>query len=342
MVQVANLHQQWIKTAFFSVIILFAVTGMAQKSAQDMNLQGNVRRLFTHKHQAKDIVIENNTIVSYEKVKLLNHVDYIFEKNGALLAENNFNKEDLIDISYIYEYDEAGRLIDLTIARAGKILIGRVEYKYDKDGKKTQEIEFDNADSLKSTTVFRYDSLGNLVNEKLYNKTNRLGKDIHYQHDERGNVVFVNNLKLTAASKPYQEIQRFDDRNNLIYKSFTRNDTLKWEYFASYNKSDSLIYEEVKNGEGKQEAYSKLTFKNDRRISLEQYNYDADVQKFETYYEYDKSGKLFTEKLYTANKKMLVTVRTYFYDEKGNWIYCLEEDKINKTSNVSSRRFNYF
>jgi len=331
-----------IKTVVFSVIILFTSMVSAQKSASDMHLQGNVRRLFTHKHIAKDIVIENNTIVSYEKVKLLNHVDYIFEKNGALLAENSFNKEDIIDISYIYEYDGFGRLVDLTIARSGKILVGRVEYKYDKDGKKLQEIEFDNKDSLKSTTVFKYDSLGNLVNEKTYNKTNRLAKDVYYQHDERGNIVFLNSVKISSASKPYQEVQKFDDRNNLIYKSFTSRDTLKWEYFASYDKSDSLIYEEIKDGEGKLESYSELTFNKNKRISLKQYHRESGETGFETYYEYDKSGKLLAEKLYTSNKKMLVTVRTYFYDEKGNWIYCLEEDKINKTSNVSSRKFNYF
>jgi hypothetical protein len=332
-----------LKMAIFSALFFCVFTAKSQKTAQDMNLQGNVRILFIHKYLAKDIVIENNNLVSYEKEKLLHHVEYIFEKNGLLLAENRFNAQDIIELSFIYEYDEHNRLIETTYARGGKILVGRIEYQYNKDGKKTQEIEYDNQDSLKTTTVYQYNTSGNLISAKTYSKANKLIKDIHYQHDERGNVILTNSAKVNMyLSKPYQEVQKFDDRNNLIYKSFTEQDTLRWEYFASYNKNDSLIYEEVRDGEGKQQSYSKLTFKKNKRTSLKQYNSKAEISGFETYYQYDKKGRLLTEKLYISNKKQLFSVRTYYYDEKGNLIYCLEEDKINKVNILHLRRYSYF
>ena len=330
-------------TAFYSVLFFCIATATAQSTTADMNLKGNVWRLFTNKHQAKNIVIENNKLVSYEKTVLLNHVDYIFDKKGALLAENTFNKQDIIDISYIYEYDKSGRLTEKTIAKSGKILVERTEYKYNPDGKKLQEIDFDNRDSLRSSIAYKYDSLGKLISEKTYNNVNRLIKNIEYQYDEWGNLLLENSLPTNVyLNRPYQKVQKFDSKNNCIYKSYTRQDTLQWEYFASYNKKDSLIYEEVKDGNGNLQSYSKLTYRKNRRIALVQHQRDAVVPIIETHYQYDKAGKLLTEKLYTPNNKQLLVIRTYFYDEKGNWIYCLEEEVINKVKNVFSRRFNYF
>ena len=128
-----------IKTSGILVFILCVFTADSQTTATEMYLRGNVSKLYTYRHAAKNIVIENNTLVSYEKEKLLHHVDYIFDKNGLLLAENRFDNQDIINLSYIYEYDEFGRLIETTIAASGKILHGRTEYKYDKNGKKIKE-----------------------------------------------------------------------------------------------------------------------------------------------------------------------------------------------------------
>ena len=332
-----------VKMLVFLLFLLVAIEAKPQTSAQDMGLKGNVRVLITHKHVAKNIVIENNTLVSYEKLKLLHHIEHIFDKNGAMLAENRFDYQDIIDISFIYEYDASGKLIDLTVAKAGKILVGRTEYKYDKDGKKTQEIEYDNLDSLKTTTVYKYDSSGNLINEKVYNKIFFVSKDVNYQYDANGNLILVNCPKMNVGNgKPYKEVQKFDDKNRLIYKSYTRLDTLKWEYFASYNKNDSLIYEELKDGNGNLQSYSKLTFKKNKRISLKQYNYKAEFTQIDTYYQYDKQGRLLTEKLYTPDKKELLSVHTYFYDEKGNRIYCVEENKAKRVSIVHAWRFIFY
>jgi len=330
------------KTSIFCILIFCVVSAMPQSSVSDMRLNGKVRIMFSYKHQVKNIVIEDNKLLPYDKDKLLHHVEYIFDKNGALLAENRFDKQDIIDISFIYEYNEAGKLIDLTIAKAGKILVGRTEYQYNKDGNKTQEIEYDNRDSLKTTTIFKYDSLGKLISEKMYNNANRLVKDIHYQYDKRGNLISVNSLKTTnLANKPYQEIQKFDNRNNLIYKSFTQFDTLKWEYFATYNKNDSLTYEELKDGMGKLQSYSKLTFKKGKRILLKQYKQNSE---WETTYQYDKNGRVFVEKIYScvSNKKILFSTRTYFYDEKENLIYCIEKDEITGFNLVHYQRYIYF
>ena len=330
---------------FVCCLLLVAVAGKAQTTAYEMNLQGNVSKIMIYKHIANSIVIENNTVVSYEKGRLLNQVEYFFDKNGLLLAENRYDNRGVVNISYIYEYDAAGRLIDKTVAQSGKYLQGRTEYQYNKEGKKIKELSYNDKDSLRTTIVYQYDSFGNLALEKMYNMSNRLIKEIHYQHDERGNIVFVNSIKvpIIVAQKPYQEVMKFNEKNKLIYKSFTEQDTLRWEYFASYNKNDSLIHEEVKDGNGEQQSYSQLAFnKKNQRISMKQYHQLTEGLGMETYYQYDKQGKLHSEKVYASNKKEPLIIRTYFYDDKNNWIYCVEEDKVKNEKIVYYRRVNYY
>jgi DNA-binding XRE family transcriptional regulator/ribosomal protein L25 (general stress protein Ctc) len=308
-----------------------------------MQLKGSVRRLYAYSHLAKDIVVNKNTLVSYEKGKVLNHIEYIFERNGLLLAENKFDDKDVISYSYIYTY-ENDKLVDVTRAYAGKFQIQRTEYRYDKTGKKYQAIVYDNKDSLQNTIVYKYDTLDNLVEKKTYNTLNWVTIDTRYQYDDRGNCIFVDNLKTgTYNNKPYQEVRRFDDRNNLIYQSFTRQDSLKWEYIARYNGKDSLIYEEVKDGDGEMLSYSELKYnKRNKRILLRQYKQDEKILERETHYKYDKNGNLYQETLYEAKSKTPLLTQTYFYDDKGNWIYCLEKDIKTEMIIVHSRRIIYY
>jgi hypothetical protein len=323
------------------VLHIFAATG--QETASSIHLKGNIRKLYSYTYLAKDIVINKNTIVSYEKEKVLSHIDYIYEKNGILLAENRFNNHDVIDRSSIYTY-ENDRLVDHTRALAGKYQISRTAYKYDKEGRKIQSLVYDGKDSLENTIVYKYDSLNNLINEKTYNQINWLITEKRYQYDDNGNCILLENLKTgRLVNKPYREIQKFDDRNNLIYKSFAFEDSLNWEYTARYNQIDSLIYEEVKDGKGQIISYSELKYnKYNKRILLKQYKQGAVIPEIETHYKYDKKGDLSTETVYTPNKKDPFLTRTYFYDDRGNWIYRLEKDKITERNILHYRRIIYY
>jgi hypothetical protein len=168
--------------------------------------------------------------------------------------------------------------------------------------------------------------------------------DIRYQYDERGNCVFVDNLKTgRRTNRPYREVQRFDNRNNRIYKSYTVEDSLKWEYIARYDKKDSLVYEAVLDGEGNTVSWSKLKYnRRNKRVALYQYKQDAKMPETETHYTYDKEGKLYTETVYDSKNKVSLVTRTYFYDDKGNWIYCVEKDKRIEIESVLSRRIVYY
>ena len=328
------------------LVLLFVTSYIllqAQQTVSDMGLQGNVKRLYTYKHIADSIKIENDTTVSFRKLVLLEHIEYIFEKNGLLLAENRFDREkDLIEISYIYTFDEKDQLIEETRARMGQFLAGRTEYKYDKEGRKSQGLVFDYQDSLRNTVSYKYDSSGNLISEQTFNMIFIKIKDLLHHYDARGNRILSINLVTRAHSnKPYREVQKFDEQNNLIYKSYAEKDSLFWEYFAKYNAQNSLIYEELKDGKGITTLRSDLKYdKNNNKISLKQYNKDLG-QETETRYKYVK-GKLQSESVYSAKTKELLKTKTHFQDAQNNWIFCIEEDKKTGITIVHSRRISYF
>jgi hypothetical protein len=336
-------YLKWIRIFVFVCFVVQVFAADGQETVLSIQLKGSVRRLYAYTHLAKDIVINKNTLVSYEKGKVLNHVEYIFGKNGALLAENRFDDKDVISRSYIYTY-ENDKLVDITQAYAGKFLIQRTEFKYDKTGKKYREFVYNNKDSLQKTIVYEYDTLDNLVAKKTYNILHWVTIDTRYQYDDRGNCILVDNLKTaTYSNKPYQEVRRFDDRNNLIYQSYTLQDSLNWEYIVRYNKMDSLIYEEVRDGEGNLLSYSELKYnKHNKRILLKQYKRDIEISERETHYKYNKEGNIHTETVYDTKNKTPFLTRTYFYDDKGNWIYCLEKDKRTAMTLVHSRRIIYY
>ena len=330
----------------FIFILFFIISCLslhAQQTASDMNLQGNVRRLYTYKHLADSIKVENKTDVSFRKLELLEHIEFIFEKNGLLLAENQFDKEkDLVELSYIYTFDDKENLIEVTRARMGRFLVGRNEYKYDKQGRKTQGLVYDYQDSLKNIINYKYDSLGNLISEQTFNMIFMKIKDLLHQYDEKGNRILTINLYTsTYNNKPYREVQRFDERNNLIYKSYTEKDSLRWEYFAKYNVNDSLIYEEVKDGNGITTTRNELKYnKNKKRISLKQYSKALDLS-INIHYKYVK-GQLQSETVYSQDTKELLKTKKYFYDSLGNWTFCIEEEKKTGSTIVHSRRMSYF
>jgi hypothetical protein len=333
------------KMAGMILICLFFVWGMnAQKTASDMQLQGNVKRLYTYKHTATDVVVENNKLVSYQKEKQISHIEYIFDKTGNLLAENRFdNTKDLINFSYIYTYDDQNRLIEITLAHLGKFLVGRTEYSYDKAGNKKQALGYNDRDSLKNTVIYQYDSMGNCIMERTFNTIYLVIKELQHQYNERGQCTLSVNLKtLDRTNLPFREIQRFDDSNNLIYKSFfNEHDSLQWEYSARYDKLDSMLYEEVKDGTGTLTNWSALKYnKRHQRILLRQYHYQTGMTR--TVYSYDKTGKLIKAEVFVPKIKTPVIIRTYLYDDQGNWIACIEENLPAASWIVSVRRVVYF
>lgn len=327
---------------YFSTFHL-EINAQEVRTSSDMHLKGKIWRIDTYRHVADSVQVKDN-VVSYKKMQLLNHTQFLFSKDGLLQAENRFKvDEDIIELSFIYTFDEQNRLIDITRATFGKFLAEMAEYQYDEEGKKIKGLVFDHQDSLQNTIIYTYDFSGNLIRETTYNVMNRKIKELVCQYDEKGNCISVRNVKTTArANKPYREIQKFDKRNNLIYKSlYDENDSLKWEYFAEYNPQDSLYYEEVKDKNGIITHRSDLKYnKYHNRISLKLYN-NKNGEMYSRY-KYDKQQRLLLEEKFLHGEKKPFLTKKYIYDTHNNWIFCIEESNYTNEIIINSRRIEYY
>ena len=324
----------------------FNVYAQEIRTSEGMHLKGKVWRVDTYQHIADSVQIKDN-IVSYKKVQLLNHVQFLFSKDGLLQAENRFNKsEDIIELSFIYMFDEKNQLVDVTRATFGKFLAGMTKFEYDKEGKKTKGFVYDHEESLQNTITYTYDVSGNLIRETTQNKEYRKIKELVYQYDGNGNRISVKNMKTSARSNtPYREVQKFDERNNLIYKSFyDENDSLQWEYFADYDSQDSLYYEEVKEKNETISHRSELKYdKYHNRLSVKLYgNENGKIQEQYSHYKYDKQQRLLQEEKFLPGAKKPFLTKKYFYDEHNNWIFCIEEDTRTGGIIVNSQRIAYY
>jgi hypothetical protein len=330
---------------YFSTFHL-EINAQEVRTSADMDLKGKVWRIDTYRHVADSVQVKDNA-VSYKKLQLLNHTQFLFSKDGLMQAENRFSlDEDIIELSFIYMFDEQNRLIDVTRATFGKFLAGMTEYQYDKEGKKIKGLVYDHQDSLQNIINYTYDFSGSLIRETTHNMSHRKIKELIYQYDEKGNCISVQNVKTSArANKPYREVQKFDERNNLIYKSFyDENDSLKWEYFAEYNLQDSLYYEEVKDKNGITTHRSDLKYnKYHNRISLKLYSKKNDeIREMYSRYKYDKQQRLLLEEKFLSGEKKPFLTKKYFYDTQNNWIFCIEENKQTGRIIVHSRRIEYY
>lgn len=322
-----------------------AINAQEVRTSADLHLKGKVWRIDTYQHVADSVQIKDNT-VSYKKLQLLKHIQHIFSKDGLLQAENRFdNVDDVINFSFIYTFDEQNRLIDITHATFGKFLAGMTKFQYDKEGKISKGLVYDHQDSLQNTISYTYDFSGNLIRESTYNMIHIKIKELVYQYDERGNCISTRNMKTRAqANKPYRELQKFDERNNLIYKSsYDGNDSLEWEYFARYDSQDSLYYEEAKDKNGVIFHRSELKYnKNHNRISLKLYSNKNGEREIYSRYKYDKQNRLHLEEIFLPKEKKPFMIKRYFYDTLNNWIFCIEENKQTGGIIVSSRRISYY
>ncbi len=311
-----------------------------------MHLKGKIWRIDTYRHVADSVQVKDNA-VSYKKTQLLNHTQFLFSKDGLMQAENRFSlDEDIIELSFIYMFDEQNRLVDVTRATFGKFLAGMTKFQYNKEGKRIKGLVYDQQDSLQNTITYTYDFSGNLIRETTHNMIHRKIKEFIYQYDEKRNCISIKNIKTTArANQPYHEIQKFDERNNMIYKSFyDKNDSLVWEYFAHYDSQDSLYYEEAKDKNGITTHRSDLKYnKYHSRISLKLYsNKNGEIREMYSRYKYDKQQRLLLEELFLPGEKKPFLTKKYFYDTHNNWVFCIEESKQIKEIIVNSRRIEYY
>ncbi|MCQ2192717.1 MAG: hypothetical protein MJZ23_07675 [Paludibacteraceae bacterium] len=71
------------------------------------------------------------------------------------------------------------------VVNSGKKSLDHVS-KYDKDGNKIEEIEYDKAGDKKSRTTYKYNANGKCVEEQHFDKFNKLEKTVKIEYNTAG------------------------------------------------------------------------------------------------------------------------------------------------------------
>ncbi len=348
---------------FFLISLLSTIVAFSQtigKEEYEKNLKGPVKsiRIVTYKaldkgggHYDKGDVEKgmDNFLVNYDrKGNMIKKTAYY--PNGSIWWTAN----------YIYEGSDVKKkeppLPKITIRpeKGEEGFKGKVTYRYDKKGQKTEEASYDAKGVLLWRYVYRYDNKGNQIERDSFDSQGNLIGREQCRYDLRTNLILEKTIN-TKSQLAYQCKWEYDDKGKVIKKEeyFTDHiapekinslieDELRikgvlWKKFVySYdskgNRTEVNVYdakesersfnsisstqESPKEEKPKQPSYDELP--NPKLFFVEEYNNVGALWKKDVY-TYDQNGKI-TQVKTIDNKSKPQFNYTYMYDDKGNEI----------------------
>ena len=241
-------------------------------------------------------------------------------------------------------------------------LKGRVTYRYDKKGQKTEESSFDAKGALLWRYVYRYDTRGNVAERDSYDNQAVLVSRESNRYDSNNHIIEkVITMKNQTA---YKCTWKYDDKGNPMEKEeyFTELMTpekldrlvidevntkgvlrkkLKYTYDAKGNRTEVNIYDAQERVTAKpsaaapapkQEETSKEPtyeeIEDPKLLFTNEYDNLGNLWKKDTYV-YDKAGQILEVKSVDNEQKPFFRY-AYKYDSRGNEIERINYDKSNE------------
>lgn len=207
------------------------------------------RNVFTY-------LIKNDTITQ--------SAAHIYDNDGDLVADFDFNNSGIVNMSTIFIYDTAGRVKrGYTYNNSGK-LINRYEYGYYADQNKIVFIKYDNQDSVEYTIDYNYSQNYDISDYKSAIKRSRDGIELIYVEK-----IFDQNDLLIE-----KKVNQYEHKNFFSYK-YDYNIDGSLNKITKLNKAGEVetitYYTYNYNG---LLALIKTTDKHDKLISLFEFEYE--------------------------------------------------------------------
>ena len=248
---------------------------------------------------------------------------------------------------------------------------GRVTYRYDKKGQKTEESSFDDKGALLWRYVYRYDTRGNIVERDSFDAQAVLFMRESYRYDSNNNklekVVTMKNQTAYKCTWTYGDNGKVVEKEEFFTELITPGELdklvidevntkgvlrkkLKYTYDNKGNRVEVNIYDAQKKPapkatagaaapkkeEPKQPSYEELA--DPKLLYTVEYDNLGNIWKKDTYV-YDKSGQIIEVKSIDNEQKPLFRY-TYKYDAKGNEIERVNYDKSNEVIQKTTHVYN--
>ena len=248
---------------------------------------------------------------------------------------------------------------------------GRVTYRYDKKGQKTEESSFDAKGVLLWRYVYRYDTRGNVVERDSYNAQAVLFMRESYRYDSNNNklekVVTMKNETAYKCTWTYDDKGKVSEKEEYFTELITPENLdklvidevntkgvlrkrLKYTYDNKGNRTEVNIYDAQKKVAPKSSAGAQAPVKEEpKKPSYEEiadpkllytveYDNLGNIWKKDTYV-YDKAGQIIEVKSVDNEQKPFFRY-TYKYDAKGNEIERVSYDKSNEVIQKTTQVYN--
>lgn len=273
------------------------------------HLEGVTERLVTHIEPVRhkegygqglaQEVWENYLDLTTQKLVLLKHTHYNYNKASLVTEEAVFDANNQYRYSTWYDYDHKGRLHKKTDP------IGRTTtYVYDENGNKTYEklesqdahtiYEYDLQNRLTATTEYHYDN-SEIKNSFAYDfmgnkiaSTDRYGNSTHFSYDSLG--------RCTATHLPYEGYtikHEYDIFDNITRETAPDGTSTSYEYTIR-GKTSRINY-----ADGSEER-----FDYNKNGSL---NKKIDKSGTTTHYTHDKLGRITKTEIFAPSGELLST-----------------------------------
>lgn len=331
-------------------------------------LKGQVKSIKTREYytnyntatQKIDTILLPNELLNSDKSfdsngNLIEDIDYYYKKRtlnvyntkNQLVEKTVFKTKDkdLIEEKSSYKYDIDGKMTEETVNDINGNLLRRYQNKYDKTGYLIENIQFEKDYKPKRRNTYKYNNQGKLLLK--IEQYNYWQSKTDYNHKYQADYYKNNNLRKethfgTSSYGGYKEYERYYYRTGLdsIYIKYYKNGLI--EEIENHDDKGNLIknISYTENRKIEQETNYKNTYNSNGKLVKVVITGTDDGKNGESIYRYDTKNRL----IYSDEKTSFYganVISEIKYDKLGNVIYSSNSDYAERRSFTKTKYDNH-
>lgn len=295
------------KVKYFGVIILILLISSCQKHSNKINNDLNVSKL--------NGPVKSLLEIDYSKSgEYKTYISYNIK--GNVFEQSSFNPDGSLIKKWEYSYNNLNQKISRSCYVLKDSLSGISHYKYNTNGKITEEALFDAAAGLVSKLENRFDKNQNLIEQIFSTLKNKILGSIIYKYDKKNKLI--------------EELQSDSVQHKNIKISYT---------YSRDGLNEEILYKAHKDSLIKRSTFFYLSHKL-VGVDCEYDTKNKIISK--TLFEYDKYDNVIKQQIKDFPQNSIEThVFNYTYDKYKNWTFRYEY--VNgKLFDIIARKFDYY
>ena len=206
---------------------------------------------------------------------------HTFNEDGLEIESAEYTAAGLMTDKIVYEYADDGQIASQSCFDADGNILWKVSAVFDKNGKKTEENEWDPKGALLGKTIYKYDG-PDTIDETYYNAS--------------GDLIWKNTSKFNSEKKLIETCAYFSNGSLDVKKIYVYNPSGALSEIDSYNELNQMTAREVNvyNADG---------------LLAERALYGADgKRRTRIFYKYDENKNVIKQTTYNISQKFGSTV----------------------------------